>query len=122
MTRKTKIKRIRLAVTILIIIEFIYILYFCYQIYSINKLINQYEQEIRYVTTATVINVNEYREGYKNQRKCYDIIYQYEVKNNVYTNTFYRRDSAKKPVIPLKSNITRITQMNPKNTDIRIYK
>lgn len=96
MTRKTKIKRIRLAVTILIIIEFIYILYFCYQIYSINKLINQYEQEIRYVTTATVINVNEYREGYKNQRKCYDIIYQYEVKNNVYTNTFYRRDSAKK--------------------------
>lgn len=63
---------------------------------GIHTYINQFEQEDWCVSTATVINVNEYYKSHKSRSKSYDIIYQYEAENNIYTNTIYRTNSARK--------------------------
>lgn len=63
---------------------------------GIHTYINQFEQDDWCLSTATVINVNEYYKSHKSRSKSYDIIYQYEAENNIYTNTIYRTNSARK--------------------------
>ena len=63
---------------------------------GINTYINQFDQKDWPVTTATVINVDEYRSGHKSRSTRYNIIYQYEADENIYTGEIYRNNSSKK--------------------------
>lgn len=90
MAKHTRTGRVRFLILIIGIIFACGGLYFL--IDGIHTYINQFEQEDWCVSTATVINVNEY---YYRNHKCYDIIYQYETENNIYTNKIYRTNSAR---------------------------
>lgn len=63
---------------------------------GINTYINQFDQKDWSVTTATVINVDEYHSGHKSQSTRYNILYQYEAEGNVYTGKIYRNNAPKK--------------------------
>lgn len=58
--------------------------------------INQFDQKDWPVTTATVINADEYRSGRKHRSTRYDIIYQYETDKDIYTGKLYRSNAPKK--------------------------
>lgn len=63
---------------------------------GINTYINQFDQKDWPVTTATVINVDEYRSGHRSRNTRYNILYQYEAEGNVYTGEIYRNNAPKK--------------------------
>lgn len=63
---------------------------------GINTYINQFDQKDWSVTTATVINVDEYRIGHKSRSTRYNILYQYEAQGNVYTGEIYGSNAPKK--------------------------
>ncbi len=63
---------------------------------GITTYINQFVQKDWPVTTATVINVDEYRSGHKTRSTRYNILYQYEAEGNVYTGGIYRSNAPKK--------------------------
>lgn len=63
---------------------------------GINTYINQFAQKDWSVTTATVINVDEYYSGHKSRSTRYNILYQYEAEGNVYTGEIYRNNASKK--------------------------
>lgn len=65
---------------------------------GINTYINQFDQKDWSITTATVINVDEYRSGHghKSRSTRYNILYQYEAEGNVYTGEIYRNNAPKK--------------------------
>lgn len=94
MVKQKETKKVRFLILTIGIIFVCGGIYFL--INGIHTYINQIDQENWCVSTATVINVNEYRSGHKRRSKCYDIIYQYEAENNIYTDTIYRTNSAKK--------------------------
>lgn len=84
MTKRKQSRRIQI---ILFVAGFIFScggIYFL--INGISTYINQFDQNDWTVTTATVINVDEYRDGHRGRRSTrYNILYQYEAGGNVFT-------------------------------------
>ena len=75
------------------------IIFICFGIASfsigITGYIEQLGQRDWSVTTATVININEYRSGHKNRSTRYNILYQYEANGNVYTGEIVKSNTPK---------------------------
>lgn len=94
MAKQKQSKRIQI---ILLVAGFIFA---CGGIYllvnGINTYINQFDQKDWPVTTATVINVDEYRSGHKSRSTRYNILYQYEAEGNVYTGEIHRNNAPQK--------------------------
>lgn len=93
-----KRKQSKLIQIILFVAGFIFI---CGGIYffvnGISTYINQFNQKDWPVTTATVINVDEYRNGHRGSRSTrYNILYQYEAEGNVYTDEIRGNNAPKK--------------------------
>lgn len=64
---------------------------------GINTYVNQFDQKDWPVTTAAVINVDEYRDGHRRSRSTrYNILYQYEAEGNVYTGEIRGNNAPKK--------------------------
>ncbi|MFR8001566.1 MAG: DUF3592 domain-containing protein [Hydrogeniiclostridium sp.] len=75
------------------------IIFICFGIASfsigITGYIEQLGQRDWSVTTATVINIDEYRSGHKNRSTRYNILYQYEANGNVYTGEIVKSNTPK---------------------------
>lgn len=63
---------------------------------GINTYLNQFEQKDWPIATAVVINVDEYRSGHKSRTTRYNILYQYETENDVYTGKIHGMNAPKK--------------------------
>lgn len=62
---------------------------------GIHSYINQLRQKDWKSATAVVINVEEYHTGHKSHSIRYNIMYQYETENDIYTGKIYRTASPK---------------------------
>ncbi len=76
-------------------------LFICASIYflvhGIQNYVRQFEQTDWEITTATVINVEANRTVRRNHRvSSYDIYYQYEAEENIYTGVIYRVNARRK--------------------------
>lgn len=58
--------------------------------------IGQFGQRNWLVATASVINVDEYSDGYKNKSTRYNILYQYEAEGNIFTGQIRGSNAPKK--------------------------
>lgn len=69
-----------------------------YLLYAgISKYLNQFSQKDWPVTTATVINVDEYRSGHKSRSTRYNIFYRYEAEADVFTGEIHGINAPKEP-------------------------
>lgn len=98
MAKKKQSKRIQIILLIVGILFAFGGIYFLFN--GINTYINQFKQKDWPVTTATVIDVDEYRSSrrhrsYRSRSTSYNILYQYEAEGNIYTGKIYRNNAPK---------------------------